>query len=145
MVPICSYAGPESQLVTQKFKLDWATYLSSSENVIVAYIDGRGSRAQGDQHTYDVYKRLGTVEVQDQLTAVKYVHATESCIASILDASPRFTDRNPRFVHVATCFSTYILEMQMMTPFRRTPLIHLRNVSLLFLLQIFKQHIPLRW
>ena len=81
---ICSYAGPESQLVTQKFKLDWATYLSSSENVIVAYIDGRGSRAQGDQHTYDVYKRLGTVEVQDQLTAVKYVRHWVTSVLLVL-------------------------------------------------------------
>ena len=66
-----SYAGPGSQKVTQQFKIDWSTYLSSSESVIVAFIDGRGTAAQGDQHLYDVYKRLGTVEVQDQLTAIR--------------------------------------------------------------------------
>lgn len=35
--------------------------------MIIAQIDGRGSGGQGYQLLYEVYHRLGTVEVADQL------------------------------------------------------------------------------
>ena len=37
------YGGPNSQQVNDRFKLDWGTYLTTSENVIYGLIDGRGS------------------------------------------------------------------------------------------------------
>ena len=67
-----SYAAPGTSIVTQQFKLDFATYMASSENVIMAFVDGRGSGSRGDNNVYDVYKQLGTHEVQDQLTAIRY-------------------------------------------------------------------------
>lgn len=61
------YGAPGSQLVTDKFKIDWNTYLASSKGMIVAQIDGRGSGGQGYQLLHEVYYRLGSVEVADQL------------------------------------------------------------------------------
>ena len=49
------------------FKFDWGTVLASERNIIVVEIDGRGSGGQGYQLMHEVYHRLGTVEVADQL------------------------------------------------------------------------------
>uniref|UniRef100_A0A3P8VVB8 Fibroblast activation protein, alpha n=1 Tax=Cynoglossus semilaevis TaxID=244447 RepID=A0A3P8VVB8_CYNSE len=65
------YGGPCSQRVSYKFKLNWATHLSSTYDIIVASFDGRGSGYQGDEIMHAIYKRLGTFEVEDQITAVR--------------------------------------------------------------------------
>ncbi|XP_037542079.1 dipeptidyl peptidase 4, partial [Nematolebias whitei] len=65
------YGGPGSQNVNYHYKLNWGTYLSSSHNIIVASFDGRGSGYQGDEVMHAIYKRLGTFEVEDQITAVR--------------------------------------------------------------------------
>ncbi|XP_046609663.1 dipeptidyl peptidase 4 isoform X3 [Neodiprion virginianus] len=67
------YGAPGSQLVTDKFKIDWNTYLASSKGAIVAQIDGRGSGGQGYQLLHEVYYRLGSVEVADQLEVTEYL------------------------------------------------------------------------
>ncbi|KAL7385526.1 hypothetical protein ABVT39_023437 [Epinephelus coioides] len=65
------YAGPCSRQVDYRFKLNWGTYLSSSHGIIVASFDGRGTGYQGDEIMHAIYKRLGTFEVEDQITAVR--------------------------------------------------------------------------
>lgn len=65
------YGGPCSQTVSYRFKLGWATYLSSSLDVIYASFDGRGSGYQGDDIMHSIYHRLGTFEVEDQLIAIR--------------------------------------------------------------------------
>ncbi|XP_012217844.1 inactive dipeptidyl peptidase 10 isoform X2 [Linepithema humile] len=67
------YGAPGSQLVTEMFKVDWNTYLASQKNVIVAQIDGRGSGGQGYKLLHEVYYRLGSVEVADQLEVTEYL------------------------------------------------------------------------
>ncbi|NP_001081519.1 dipeptidyl-peptidase 4 S homeolog [Xenopus laevis] len=66
------YGGPGSQKVDQFFRLNWATYLASTEKIIVASLDGRGSGYQGDKIMHQIYHKLGTLEVQDQITAAKH-------------------------------------------------------------------------
>ncbi|XP_053327006.1 dipeptidyl peptidase 4-like [Spea bombifrons] len=66
------YAGPCSQKVDQYFRLNWATYLASTEKIIVASFDGRGSGYQGDKIMHQLNHRLGTVEVEDQIAAVRH-------------------------------------------------------------------------
>ena len=63
----CRYGSPGSQIVTERWKLDWSTYLAGNRDFIVAQIDGRGSGGQGYQMLHEVYMKLGTVEVADQL------------------------------------------------------------------------------
>ncbi|KAL0116963.1 hypothetical protein PUN28_010084 [Cardiocondyla obscurior] len=67
------HGAPGSQLVTDIFKVDWNTYLASRRNVIVAQIDGRGSGGQGYKLLHEVYYRLGSVEVADQLEVTEYL------------------------------------------------------------------------
>ncbi|KAF7709621.1 dipeptidyl peptidase 4 [Silurus meridionalis] len=65
------YAGPGSQYVDYKFRLEWATYLCSTEKAVIASFDGRGSGYQGDEIMHAIYERLGTYEVEDQISAVR--------------------------------------------------------------------------
>jgi len=65
------YAGPNSQQVNDRFKLDWGTYLATSEDVIYAVIDGRGSGYRGDDLLFEIYYKLGQPEVQDQIDVTK--------------------------------------------------------------------------
>ncbi|SPP85818.1 uncharacterized protein LOC117588058 isoform X2 [Drosophila guanche] len=67
------YSGPGTQLVTDRWHVDWNTYLSGSKDYIVVEIDGRGSAGQGYQLLHEVYKRLGSVEVSDQLEVSEYL------------------------------------------------------------------------
>ncbi|KAL1455165.1 hypothetical protein WDU94_009277 [Cyamophila willieti] len=67
------YGGPGSQLVTDRWKIDWNTYLAGNRDYIVAQIDGRGSSGQGYKLLHQVYKKLGVVEVSDQLEVTDYL------------------------------------------------------------------------
>uniref|UniRef100_A0A8C3FU83 Dipeptidyl peptidase like 10 n=1 Tax=Chrysemys picta bellii TaxID=8478 RepID=A0A8C3FU83_CHRPI len=63
--------APGSQLVTDKFHVDWDSVLVNSDNVIVARFDGRGSGFQGLKILQEVHRCLGSVEVKDQIAAVE--------------------------------------------------------------------------
>ncbi|XP_075009993.1 dipeptidyl peptidase 4-like [Calonectris borealis] len=65
------YAGPCSQKVDYAFRISWATYLASTEQIIVASFDGRGSGYQGDKILHAINRRLGTYEVEDQIAAAR--------------------------------------------------------------------------
>ncbi|KAM6307128.1 dipeptidyl peptidase 4 [Aegotheles albertisi] len=65
------YAGPCSQKVDYTFQISWATYLASTEQIIVASFDGRGSGYQGDEIMHAINRRLGTYEVEDQIAAAR--------------------------------------------------------------------------
>ncbi|KAM9235833.1 dipeptidyl peptidase 4-like [Leptosomus discolor] len=65
------YAGPCSQKVDCTFQINWATYLASTEQIIVASFDGRGSGYQGDEIMHAINRRLGTYEVEDQIEAAR--------------------------------------------------------------------------
>ncbi|NXW10218.1 DPP10 peptidase, partial [Fregetta grallaria] len=70
-VGICSDEAPGSQLVTDKFHIDWDSVLVNSDNVIIARFDGRGSGFQGLKILQEVHRCLGSVEVKDQIAAVE--------------------------------------------------------------------------
>ncbi|XP_069579399.1 dipeptidyl peptidase 4-like [Brachyistius frenatus] len=65
------YAGPCSQKANFIYRVSWSTHLASAEKVIVASFDGRGSGFQGDKLMHEIYKGLGTHEVEDQITAAR--------------------------------------------------------------------------
>nr|XP_054761062.1 venom dipeptidyl peptidase 4-like [Lytechinus pictus] len=67
------YAGPGTQQVDAKYHQGWYSYLSSNHHVIIARIDGRGSAYNGQKLLYEIYKRLGTIESEDQITATDYL------------------------------------------------------------------------
>ena len=74
------YGGPTSQQVSDRFHIDWGTYLASSRGVIYATIDGRGSGYQGDKMLHEIYRRLGTVEIEDQIKVTKSVDNLFFCL-----------------------------------------------------------------
>ena len=57
--------------MTTAFSVAFGDYLCTSRNIIYALVDGRGSGNQGRKLMHAVYRRLGTVEIQDQITVAK--------------------------------------------------------------------------
>uniref|UniRef100_A0A8C5DGS0 Inactive dipeptidyl peptidase 10-like n=1 Tax=Gouania willdenowi TaxID=441366 RepID=A0A8C5DGS0_GOUWI len=66
--------APGQQAVSDEFQLTWDQVLASSEQVIVARLDGRGSGFRGQRVLQDIHHRLGTVDVNDQMAALGYVN-----------------------------------------------------------------------
>ncbi|XP_066201539.1 inactive dipeptidyl peptidase 10 isoform X2 [Saccopteryx leptura] len=64
---------PGSQLVTDKFYIDWDSVLVDTDSIIIARFDGRGSGFQGLKILQEIHRRLGSVEVKDQIAAVKFL------------------------------------------------------------------------
>ncbi|XP_061648007.1 inactive dipeptidyl peptidase 10-like isoform X2 [Phyllopteryx taeniolatus] len=64
-------SAPGGQTVSDRFSINWDSVLISLENVIVARVDGRGSSFQGQRVLQEVHRRLGTVDVADQIAAVQ--------------------------------------------------------------------------
>lgn len=71
MALFSSYGGPDTYQVTDKFYLDWGSYLAANKSIIYAAIDGRSSGLRGDNLMFAGYRRLGTVEVVDQVNVTK--------------------------------------------------------------------------
>ncbi|UYV83622.1 hypothetical protein LAZ67_23001726 [Cordylochernes scorpioides] len=65
--------GPGEQLVDERWGLHWGAHLASQMGYVFAQTDGRGSGGQGDKLRHEVYRRLGTVEVADQIEVAKYL------------------------------------------------------------------------
>ncbi|KAJ5863652.1 dipeptidyl-aminopeptidase B [Penicillium soppii] len=60
------YGGPGSQKVSQKFKVDYQSFLAS-QNYVVVTVDGRGTGFNGRAARCIVQDRLGHYEAQDQI------------------------------------------------------------------------------
>lgn len=67
------YGGPNSFRVSERFAVDWGTYLSANKSIIYAAIDGRGSANKGDKNIFSLYHRFGTYEVEDQINVTRYL------------------------------------------------------------------------
>jgi len=65
------YGGPGSQMVTDSWGVGWGDYLVTSRNVVYASIDGRGTGFQSNEHLFQVYRNLGTVEMVDQIEVTR--------------------------------------------------------------------------
>lgn len=79
------YAGPGSQKITERFGVDWGTSLVSSKNIIYASIDGRGSGRQSEDLMFQLYRKLGTVEIEDQIAVAKWL--IENNVDDVIDAN----------------------------------------------------------
>lgn len=65
------YGGPDSSLVKDMFTTDFNTFMVANKSVIGVAIDGRGSNLMGQHARYAIYKKLGEVEVDDQLAVIR--------------------------------------------------------------------------
>ena len=70
---IYTYGGPGSQKVQNKWGIISMWYhLLSQKGIIVACVDNRGTEGRGAEFKKYVYKKLGQLDVKDQITAAKY-------------------------------------------------------------------------
>ncbi|XP_012256545.3 venom dipeptidyl peptidase 4 isoform X3 [Athalia rosae] len=67
------YGGPDSYQVTERFNVDWGSYLVTNKSIIHAAIDGRGSGLKGNSMLFSGYRNLGTVEIFDQINVTRYL------------------------------------------------------------------------
>uniref|UniRef100_A0A1B6DL67 Venom dipeptidyl peptidase 4 n=1 Tax=Clastoptera arizonana TaxID=38151 RepID=A0A1B6DL67_9HEMI len=67
------YSGPDSSLVTEQFNINFDRYYASNRSIYTAVIDARGSGLKGSRNSFTLNRKLGTVEVEDQITVVKYL------------------------------------------------------------------------
>jgi dipeptidyl-peptidase 4 len=57
--------------VTKQWNIDWGTSLVDRWGIAIAHIDGRGSGLRGVENMFAVNRRLGTVEIEDQILYTK--------------------------------------------------------------------------
>ena len=105
------YGGPGSQQVNERFQVGWGHRLASAKNVIYALIDGRGSGFKGDKVLHELYHRLGTIEVEDQIQVTRCDGISVGDQSPVLTAafsgnyrrsSPSWTERRRPFGAGAT-------------------------------------------
>lgn len=61
-----SHGAPGTQLVTERWSLDWGS-LAAGAGAVLASVDARGAGGRGLGAHHTLHRRLGTVELQDQL------------------------------------------------------------------------------
>jgi len=68
------YGGPHAQRVTNSWQGADMTQHMLQQGYIVYQLDNRGSNYRGTAFEFPIYETLGNVEVNDQITGVKYLH-----------------------------------------------------------------------
>ncbi|XP_070134528.1 dipeptidyl peptidase 4 isoform X2 [Drosophila bipectinata] len=61
---------PGSESVSEKFKIDWGTYMSSRNDIIYVRLDVRGAKGHSKK---SLYRHLGGAEVVDQISVLRYL------------------------------------------------------------------------
>ncbi|KAJ6641754.1 Venom dipeptidyl peptidase 4 [Pseudolycoriella hygida] len=67
------YGGPDSVEVTSSFSVGFKDYQVTSLKIIHCRIDGRGSGNKGKDLLFAINNKMGTVEIEDQITVTKYL------------------------------------------------------------------------
>lgn len=68
---VFSYAGPDADRIYDSFATGFAAYLVTNREYIYIYIDGRGSGRDGINKMFEIYRKLGTIEMDDQIIITK--------------------------------------------------------------------------
>ncbi|MCX2779543.1 S9 family peptidase [Microbulbifer thermotolerans] len=68
------YGGPHAQLVTNSWDREFNQYMAQ-QGYVVFTLDNRGSAHRGTAFENPIYKRMGTVEVDDQVAGVKFLRS----------------------------------------------------------------------
>ena len=69
------YGGPGSQTVRNAWggsQMAWHQYLADEKGILVASVDNRGTGARGRDFRTSTYKKLGILEVEDQIAAAQH-------------------------------------------------------------------------
>lgn len=68
------YGGPHAQLVTNSWDREFNQYMAQ-QGYIVFTLDNRGSAHRGTAFENPIFHRMGSVEVDDQVTGVKFLRS----------------------------------------------------------------------
>lgn len=68
-----SYAGPDSVTVVDAFSQGLQHYMTTNRSAVYALVEGRGSGNKGSKMLFEIYRALGTVEIQDIIDITKWV------------------------------------------------------------------------
>lgn len=69
------YGGPHAQKVMNSWQGADMTQYMLQQGYIVFQLDNRGSNYRGTDFEFPIYEKLGQVEVDDQVSGVKYLHS----------------------------------------------------------------------
>ncbi|XP_043288116.1 venom dipeptidyl peptidase 4-like [Venturia canescens] len=69
------YAGPNTAAIKDIAVHSYNFYYSTNRSVIWTVIDGRGSAYRGSEMLYEIYRRFGTVEIEDQIAVTKQLQS----------------------------------------------------------------------
>ncbi|CAH0556830.1 unnamed protein product [Brassicogethes aeneus] len=67
------YAGPNSNLISDAYAVGFENYLVSNKKYLYVLIDARGSGKDGKNKLFELYRKLGTIEIEDQIAVTKYL------------------------------------------------------------------------
>lgn len=70
------YGGPHAQLVTNSWLAGsylWFPVFAQNEQYIIFTLDNRGSENRGFEFESSIYRQLGNLEVEDQITGINYL------------------------------------------------------------------------
>jgi dipeptidyl-peptidase-4 len=70
------YGGPNSNQINDAYSSGFQNYIVTNRKYIYIYIDGRGSGRDGQNKMFQLYRKLGTVEIEDQIAVTKYLQET---------------------------------------------------------------------
>lgn len=65
------YGGPFSQMVANKWQIDWHNWLATEKKYIICRLDGRGTGFKGRAFRSAVVDNLGHYEVLDQIAGAR--------------------------------------------------------------------------
>ncbi|KAF5307856.1 hypothetical protein FQR65_LT06588 [Abscondita terminalis] len=67
------YGAPDSHLISEEYSTGLENYFVTNRRYVYAFIDGRGTEENGNVFMFQIYKRLGSVEVEDQIEVTRYL------------------------------------------------------------------------
>ena len=70
-VSISRMSSPGEQAVRDVWKVDFMTFLASGLQIAVLEVDGRGTRGRGEDWANKLFGHVGTIDVDDQILALK--------------------------------------------------------------------------
>ena len=63
---------PGTITITDEWKVNWATYMASARDIVVAKIDPHGSQGGGHSLRNAIYRQPGVLEAVDLVQVTKY-------------------------------------------------------------------------
>ncbi|EFA04427.1 venom dipeptidyl peptidase 4 [Tribolium castaneum] len=67
------YGGPNSNQISDAYTVGFQHYIVTNRKYIYIFIDARGSGKDGKNKIHQVYRKLATVEIEDQIAVTKYL------------------------------------------------------------------------